>query len=283
LKLISTIEKFRKWRKGISDTIGFVPTMGALHEGHLSLVSESNNTCQNTVVSIYINPTQFAQEEDLDTYPKVLQADLDKLSNYKVDCVFIPRNSEMYPEGIDTNNYNNNLFNLLEGKSRPDFFKGVTTIVAKLFDIVEPTHVFFGKKDFQQLRIINKMVEELNYPIEVVPCPIIREKNGLAMSSRNIYLTKSEYSVAAVIFKALESGKELLKDGKITAEKLRYKITQIINSETKTRIDYVSVSNSHTLEEIEGELGGDILVSVAVFLGQTRIIDNFIYSLSSKR
>ena len=280
MKKISTIKEFRKWRKNISGSIGFVPTMGALHEGHLSLVSNSNNICENTIVSIYINPTQFAEGEDLDTYPKKVQADLEKLSNYKVDCVFLPGNSEMYPEGINTGNYENNLFGLLEGKSRPGFFKGVTTIVAILFDIVEPTHAFFGMKDFQQFCIIKKMVEELNYPIQVVPCPIIREENGLAMSSRNKYLTENEFSVAATIFKALESGKKLLKDGEINVEKLKREITRIIKSEPQFKIDYVSVASGDTLEEFEGELSGDILVSVAVFLGKTRLIDNFTYSAS---
>ena len=258
MKKISTINEFRKWRKNISGSIGFVPTMGALHEGHLSLVSNSNNICENTIVSIYINPTQFAEGEDLDTYPKKVQADLEKLSNYKVDCVFLPGNSEMYPEGINTGNYENNLFGLLEGKSRPGFFKGVTTIVAILFDIVEPTHAFFGMKDFQQFCIIKKMVEELNYPIQVVPCPIIREENGLAMSSRN----------------------KLLKDDEINVEKLKREITRFIKSEPQFKIDYVSVASGDTLEEFEGELSGDILVSVAVFLGKTRLIDNFPYSVS---
>ena len=280
MKKISTIKEFRKWRKNISGSIGFVPTMGALHEGHLSLVSNSNNICENTIVSIYINPTQFAEGEDLDTYPKKVQADLEKLSNYKVDCVFLPGNSEMYPEGINVGNYDNNLFGLLEGKSRPGFFKGVTTVVAKLFDIVEPTHAFFGKKDFQQFCIIKNMVEELNYPIQVVPCPIIREENGLAMSSRNKYLTENEFSVAAIIFKALESGKKLLKDGELNGDKLKREIYQIIKSEPAFTIDYVSVASGDTLEEFEGELSGDILVSVAVFLGKTRLIDNFTYSVS---
>ena len=280
MKKISTIKEFRKWRKNISGSIGFVPTMGALHEGHLSLVSNSNYICENTIVSIYINPTQFAEGEDLDTYPKKVQADLEKLSNYKVDCVFLPDNYELYPEGINTGNYKNNLFGLLEGKSRPGFFKGVTTIVAILFDIVEPTHAFFGMKDFQQFCIIKKMVEELNYPIQVVPCPIIREENGLAMSSRNKYLTKNEFSVAATIFKALENGKKLLKDGEINGEKLKREITRIIKSEPQFKIDYVSVASGDTLEEFEGELSGDILVSVAVFLGKTRLIDNFTYSVS---
>ena len=253
--------------------------MGALHEGHLSLVSKSNNTCENTIVSIYINPAQFDKGEDLDTYPKMIKSDLDKLSNYKVDCIFLPCNTEMYPDGINMVNYSNNLFNLLEGKSRPRFFKGVTTIVVKLFNIVEPSHAFFGKKDFQQFCIIKKLVSDLKYPIQIVPCPTIREKNGLAMSSRNTYLTKQEFSIAATIFKALTSGKALLKSGELNCEKLKNKISKIINSESQFKLDYVSVANQNTLEEIEGKLGGEILVSVAAILGQTRLIDNFTYSL----
>ena len=264
-------------------SIGFVPTMGALHEGHLSLVAESNKTCKNTVVSIYLNPTQFAQGEDLDSYPQKLQVDLNKLSEYEVDCVFTPNNSEMYPEGFKTNNYSNNLFTLLEGKSRPEFFKGVTTIVAKLFDIVEPTHTFFGEKDFQQLCIIKKMVKDLYYPIQVVPCPIIRKKNGLAMSSRNVYLTKSEHDIAATINHALESGKNLLQLGERSSYLIKDKISKSIAAEKLFRVDYVSVADSITLAEISGFIEKDILVSTAVFLGGTRLIDNFSYSISSSK
>ena len=264
-------------------SIGFVPTMGALHEGHLSLIVESNKTCKNTVVSIYLNPTQFAQSEDLDSYPQKLQVDLNKLSEYNVDCVFTPNNSEMYPEGFKTNNYSNNLFNILEGKSRPEFFKGVTTIVAKLFDIVEPTHAFFGEKDFQQLCIINKMVQDFNYPVQVVPCPIIRKKNGLAMSSRNVYLTKSEHDIAATINHALESGKNLLQLGERSSYLIKDKITKSIAAEKLFRVDYVSVADSITLAEISGFIEKDILVSTAVFLGGTRLIDNFSYSISSSK
>lgn len=283
MKKISTIEEFRKWRKHISGTVGFVPTMGALHEGHLSLVSKSNVFCAHTIVSIYINPTQFAEGEDLETYPQSLQTDIKKLSEFDVECVLLPNNSQMYPKGINNSKYEDNLFDVLEGKSRPGFFNGVTTIVAKLFDIVEPTHAFFGEKDYQQFFIIKKMVEALNYPIQIVPCPIIREKNGLAMSSRNNYLTKNEFSVAATIFNALEYGKKLLKKGKCNSDKLKRDISRIINSKPQLKADYVSVANINTLEEIEGEIEGEILVSVAVFLGNTRLIDNFTYSSSSRR
>lgn len=283
MKIIFTIEEFRKWRKHISGTIGFIPTMGALHDGHLSLVSQSTQFCEHTIVSIYINPTQFAEGEDLDTYPQTVQKDLHELSNFQVDCVFLPENAEMYPHGFISDKYENNLFNKLEGNSRPGFFNGVTTIVAKLFDIVEPSHSFFGEKDYQQLCIIKKMVDDLSYSINIVPCPIVREKNGLAMSSRNEYLTEKEFSIASTIFKALNFGKSLLEKGESNSDTLRTEITQIINSESQIKIDYVSVTNINSLEEIEGKIEVDILVSLAVFLGDTRLIDNFTYASSSKR
>ena len=257
--------------------------MGALHEGHLALVAESNKTCKNTVVSIYLNPAQFANGEDLTTYPKTVDADLDKLANFQVESIFSPNDSEMYPEGLSTRIQENNLSRLLEGKRRPEFFSGVTTIVAKLFNIVEPTHAFFGEKDAQQLRIVQKLVKDLNYPIHIISCPIIREKNGLAMSSRNDYLTEAERKIAATINKALENGKKLLISGEHNSQIIKNEITQIIGAEKLLRIDYVSVADSHTLIEISGKIERDVLVSAAVYLGKTRLIDNFSYSVSSSR
>ena len=283
MNIISTIQEFRKWRKDISGSIGFVPTMGALHEGHLALVAESNKTCKNTVVSIYLNPAQFAQGEDLRTYPKTIEGDLEKLTNFRVDCIFLPNDSEMYPDGFSTRIQENNLSRLLEGKSRPNFFSGVTTIVTKLFNIVEPTHAFFGEKDAQQLRIVQKLVKDLNYPIHIISCPIIREENGLARSSRNDYLTEAERKIASTINKALRNGKKLLISGEHNSQIIKDEITQIIGAEKLLRIDYISVADSHTLVEISGKIEQDILVSVAVYLKDTRLIDNFSYSISSSR
>ena len=257
--------------------------MGALHGGHLALVAESNKTCKNTVVSIYLNPAQFAQGEDLRTYPKTIEADLEKLTNFRVDCIFLPNDSEMYPDGFSTRIQENYLFCLLEGKSRPEFFSGVTTIVAKLFNIVEPTHAFFGEKDAQQLRIVQKLVKDLNYPIHIISCPIIREENGLARSSRNDYLTEAERKIASTINKALRNGKKLLISGENNSQIIKDAITQIIGAEKLLRIDYISVAESHTLVEISGKIEQDILVSVAVYLKDTRLIDNFSYSISSSR
>ena len=187
MKKISTIKELQEWRKGIKGSIGFIPTMGALHNGHLSLVKYSNKLCDNTIVSIYVNPAQFSPDEDFNTYPQSIQSDIDKLSKYLVGCIFLPNNLEMYPQGFNTYVNEIGLSKFLEGKSRPTFFKGVTTVVAKLFNIISPTHAFFGKKDAQQLLIIKKMIVDLAYDIKIIECPIIREENGLAMSSRNEY------------------------------------------------------------------------------------------------
>ena len=281
MKTISTIQEFRKWRKGITGRIGFVPTMGALHAGHLSLVEESIATCQNTIVSIYLNPAQFAPGEDLNRYPIIIDTDIKKLSYFQVDCVFLPNDSEMYPKEFSTQIQENILSRVLEGNSRPGFFTGVTTIVAKLFNIIEPTHVFFGEKDAQQLRIVEKIISDLNYPIEVISCPIIREKNGLAMSSRNENLNNAELIIAAIIQQALQEGKNLIVSGERNSKIIRDKIIHTISSEKLLRIDYVSVADSKTFLEISDKIDGDILISVAVYLGEIRLIDNFSYSVSS--
>ena len=253
--------------------------MGALHDGHLSLVKQSIKTCQNTVVSIYINPTQFTSDEDLDIYPQTLDEDIEQLSNCKTDCIFLPNDSEMYPRGFTSQVQVTGLSHVLEGKSRPDFFQGVTSIVSKLFNIVEPTHAFFGETDAQQLRIIQQMVVDLNYPIKIISCPIIRENNGLAMSSRNQFLNADEKNKATIIFQALRAGENLLNSGENKALAIRDKITEIISSQTSLTIDYISVVDSQTLEEISTEIERDILVCMAVYMGKVRLIDNFSYSL----
>ena len=283
MKTISTILEFRKWRKGITGSIGFVPTMGALHDGHLSLVKESIETCQNTIVSIYLNPTQFALGEDLDRYPKTVNTDLKKLSHFQVDCIFLPNDSEMYPKGFSTKIQENILSRVLEGERRPYFFTGVITVVAKLFNIIEPTHAFFGKKDAQQLCIVEKLITDLNYPIHIISCPIIREESGLAMSSRNEYLNNRECIIAATIQKALQEGKNLIISGEQNSQIIRDEIIHKISSEKLLKIDYVSIADSKTLIEISDKIEEDVLVSIAVYLGKIRLIDNFSYSVSSSR
>ena len=283
LKTIPTIQEFRKWRKGITGSIGFIPTMGAIHDGHLSLVKKSIEICQTTIVSIYLNPTQFSPGEDLDKYPKTMEGDLKKLSHFQIDCVFLPNDSEIYPKGFSIQVQENILSRILEGESRPDFFTGVITVVAKLFNIIEPTHTFFGKKDAQQLRIIEKLITDLNYPIEIISSPIIREKNGLAMSSRNEYLNNAERKIAATIQEALQEGKKLIISGERNSRIIRDKIINTINTEKLLRIDYVSVADSKTLMEISDKIEKDVLISIAVYLGEIRLIDNFSYSISPSK
>ena len=283
METIPTIQEFREWRKGITGSIGFVPTMGAIHDGHLSLVKKSIETCQNTIVSIYLNPTQFSPEEDLDRYPKTVDADLKKLSNFQVDSVFLPNDSEMYPNGFSTQIQENILSCVLEGDSRPGFFTGVITIVAKLFNIIEPTHAFFGEKDAQQFRIVEKLITDLNYPIEIISSPIIREENGLAMSSRNKYLNNAERKIAATIQQALQEGRNLIISGERNSRIIRDKIIDTINTEKLLRIDYVSVADSKTLMEISDKIKKDVLISVAVYLGEIRLIDNFNYSILHRK
>ena len=283
MKTINTIQNFRVWRKGISGSLGFVPTMGSLHDGHLSLVAEANKICTHTVVSIYLNPAQFAPDEDLATYPKNLQHDLEALSQFQIDSIFLPTDSEMYSRGYSTYMQETKLSTVLEGKSRPLFFQGVATVVAKFFNIVKPTHAFFGEKDAQQLLIVKKMVKDMAYPIDIISCPIIRHNNGLAMSSRNSYLSESDQKVASIIYRSLQDGKNLVISGERNAQTIRDKITWSIMQENLLRIDYVSVADIKTLVEISGNISNNILVSTAVFLGKTRLIDNFSYSVSSNK
>ena len=278
MRTISSISEFKEFRNTLSGTIGFVPTMGALHNGHLSLINNSNQTCDYTIVSIFVNPAQFSKNEDLNTYPKPLDKDLVLLNKFKIDAILLPSNDVMYPKGFSTF-VNENIVSMgLEGKSRPSFFKGVTTIVAKLFNIVNPTHTFFGEKDAQQLRIIQKMVKDLNFSIQIVPCQIIREENGLAMSSRNEYLSTKSRQSASIIYDSLKHGLSLLVNGERNPNIIRDEISKIIQIEPNAKVDYISVSDNLSLEEINGEITGEVLVSTAVYFDDIRLIDNITYS-----
>ena len=278
MRTISSISEFKEFRNTLSGTIGFVPTMGALHNGHLSLINNSNQTCDYTIVSIFVNPAQFSKNEDLSTYPKPLDKDLVLLNKFKIDAILLPSNDVMYPKGFSTF-VNENIVSMgLEGKSRPSFFKGVTTIVAKLFNIVNPTHTFFGEKDAQQLRIIQKMVKDLNFSIQIVPCQIIREENGLAMSSRNEYLSTKSRQSASIIYDSLKHGLSLLENGERNPNIIRDEISKIIQIEPNAKVDYISVSDNLSLEEINGEITGEVLVSTAVYFDDIRLIDNITYS-----
>lgn len=259
-----------------SESVGLVPTMGYLHEGHLSLVERAAVENDRTVVSVYVNPTQFAPNEDLERYPRNLERDYALLAPFNVDAVFVPDNGEMYPQGFQTTVSVAEVTRYLEGERRPSHFAGVTTVVAKLFNIVQPARAYFGQKDVQQTVVIARMVRDLNFPLELVVCPTVREADGLAMSSRNKYLSPAERSAAPVLFRALSLAERQRKKGEMDAESLCQQVRGLIESEPLASIDYISVADGETLQEIEGALPAarPALISLAVYFGETRLIDN---------
>jgi pantoate--beta-alanine ligase len=275
MEIADTIERMKSLRRQIFGSVGFVPTMGYLHEGHLSLVRQARTDNEAVVASIFVNPTQFGPSEDFKSYPRDMERDLDLLKAENTDIVFSPDYHEMYPE-----NYNSwvdveKLTGVLEGNRRPGHFRGVTTIVAKLFNIVEPTRAYFGQKDAQQALVIRKMVQDLNMNLDVIVLPTIREFDGLAMSSRNTYLNQQERSSATVLFKALKLAEQLYNNGERNAERLRLEMTSLISKEPLAKIDYISIADAETLEELN-EIKSPALASLAVRIGMTRLIDNLI-------
>jgi len=275
--IINTISNFLLWRKNISGSIGFVPTMGGIHKGHLSLVKKSVSYCDFTVVSIFLNPLQFGKNEDLNTYPSNTNDDLKLLSNYNISVVFLPSKQEFFSTNFSMKIVEGHLSKCLEGQKRPDFFPGVLTIITKLFNIISPSHAFFGKKDPQQLLIIKKLCEDFNYNIKIVACPTVREKNGLAMSSRNEYLTKDEKADASVIFESIQEAQLLIKSGVFSIFKIKSVMEALLLSCPNLKIDYISFSSCSSLIEYKKTLKKNSLVSIAVFIGHTRLIDSFFY------
>lgn len=256
-------------------TIGFVPTMGNLHEGHLSLVRQSKKECDITVVSIYVNPTQFGPNEDLSKYPKTMKADLNALENLKTDFIFTPTNEIMYQKGYSTYVNEEELTKYLCGAKRPGHFRGVTTIVLKLFNIIKPTKSYFGQKDYQQLFIIKKMIKDLNMEIEVVACPIVRESDGLAMSSRNNYLSKKEREIAPNFYKTLKQILKTLKNGENNSQKLVQAGKKHLSKSKEFKLDYLEIRDADNLEEVDS-INKPCVCAIATFLGKTRLIDNII-------
>ena len=256
-------------------TLGFVPTMGALHEGHFSLVRAAMSRCQMTAVSIFVNPLQFGPTEDLAKYPRTLERDAEMLSELGVDLLFVPGVAEMYPEGVKTRVMVEELSAKLDGASRPGHFRGVATVVAKLFGIVRPDFAFFGQKDAAQVAVLRKMVEDLNLDVQLVVCPIVREPNGLAMSSRNVYLTPEQRQQALVLHRALMRVEMAVQQGERDAARLIEIGRQIIAEERGARLDYFAIVNPDTLDPVENVSGG-ALVAVAAYLGATRLIDNLV-------
>ncbi len=277
MKIINTIKDIRsavKHARENGKTIGFVPTMGYLHEGHLSLVKKAKEENDLVVVSIFVNPTQFGEGEDFETYPRDLERDSNLVKSVGADIVFAPLVIEMYPPGASTYvEIASDITAKLCGASRPGHFKGVTTIVTKLFNIVTPDKAYFGQKDAQQVAVIEQMVRDLCFGVEIVPCPIVREEDGLAMSSRNTYLNSDERKAATILSKALAKAEELIGSGERNASKIRKTITEKIESEPLADIDYIKIVNARTLESVE-EVEGDTLIALAVKIGKTRLIDN---------
>jgi pantoate--beta-alanine ligase len=275
MKTISSIDKLRATRLSFNGTVGLVPTMGYLHEGHLSLVRRAKQECESVVVSIFVNPTQFGVNEDLSKYPRDLERDLSLLEPLGVDFVWNPTPEIMYPIGYQTWVEVETLTRSLEGAMRPGHFKGVTTVVTKLFNVVQPHRVYFGQKDAQQAAVIRQVVKDLNFPIEMIVCPTVREADGLAMSSRNKYLEGGDRQAATVLFRALSAAKSAYENGERDAEKLRTLMKEVLVAEPKANPQYVSCADYDTLEELD-VVKGKSLLSMAVLIGKTRLIDNFV-------
>ena len=273
--VIETIPDMSYLRNNLKELVGFVPTMGYLHEGHMSLVRRARSENKTVAVSIYVNPTQFGPKEDLSKYPRDLPRDLAMLEKEGTDVVFFPSDKEMYPVGYDTWVTVENLTKPLEGDSRPTHFRGVTTIVTKLFNIVRPTNAYFGQKDAQQALVIKKMAADLNMNLKVIVCPTVREPDGLAMSSRNVYLTQEQRKAAPVLNKSLQLSKELFTGGERDAAVIFKQMTALIQKEPLANIDYISISDTATLAELK-TISKSALVSMAVRFGNTRLIDNII-------
>jgi len=272
----------RKLRREENRTIGFVPTMGALHEGHLSLIHEARAMCDVVVVSVFVNPAQFSPAEDFDAYPRDLTGDAALLAEYNVDYVFAPTVEEIYPPGFSTYVTVEGVSDELEGASRPGHFRGVTTVVAILFNVIKPDFAFFGQKDAQQAVLIKRMVRDLAFNTEIVVLPIAREESGLAMSSRNNYLNDEQRRAAVVLSAALSKAREAYEEGERNATRLIELARSVIEKEPLARIDYVSVNDGETLERLDKVEDRLALVSLAVFIGKTRLIDNVVLGMTKK-
>ena len=254
-------------------TIGLVPTMGALHEGHLTLVSRAREVCDFVAVSVFVNPTQFGPSEDLDKYPRPLESDAEKCRDAGVDLIFAPSAAEMYPADFNTWVEVKGLTEVLEGEVRPGHFRGVTTVCAKLFNILDPDFACFGTKDYQQLKVIEKMVRDLNMRLQIIPVETVRESDGLAMSSRNTYLSTDERKAALVLSKSLQTAKEVFDSGERSAAAIQELVENFIKSEQLADIDYVAVVDAESLTPID-EIVNPAIVLLAVRVGKTRLIDN---------
>ena len=275
IEKIKDLKAIIRSQKSSGKTIGLVTTMGYLHDGHLSLVKASRDENDFTIMSIFVNPTQFGPNEDFDSYPRDMERDTKLAEAAGVDVIFAPSKDEMYPDGYKTYVEVEDITNVLCGKSRPGHFRGVTTVVAKLFNIVEPDKAYFGQKDAQQVIVLRKMVKDLNMNLEIVTCPIVRESDGLAMSSRNTYLSPEERSGALALSQSLFEAEKIIKDGERDAAKIIGYIKNRISQVEVAEIDYVEITDIDDLKSVE-HIAGKVLIALAVRFGRTRLIDNVI-------
>lgn len=276
MKLIKEISLMKDYRKKIKapQVVGFIPTMGAFHQGHLSLFRKARQQCDKVVVSIFVNPIQFGKGDDYQRYPRNLSEDISLSEKEGVDVVFAPSLEEMYPQDYSTFvQVGGSLSSTLEGTSRSGHFKGVATVLVKLFNIVKPDFSYFGEKDYQQVLVVKKVVEELNLDTQIIVLPTIREKDGLALSSRNSYLDKEERKAAAILYEALEKAKLWIGEGERNPFSIVSKVKDLIKKEPLAKLDYVAVVNPGTLEKVE-DIKGEVLITLAVRIGSTRLIDN---------
>ncbi|HNX91986.1 MAG TPA: pantoate--beta-alanine ligase [Syntrophomonas sp.] len=279
MKVFNDVKEMQNWcldKKRQGQIIGLVPTMGYLHAGHLSLVKEAGRHCDIVVVSIFVNPTQFGPNEDFDSYPRDVESDRRKLEEENVDAIFAPSVRDMYREGYNSwVELQGEITSKLCGGSREGHFKGVTTVVSKLFNICQPDMAFFGQKDAQQVMIIEKMVQELNFPLTIVRVPIKREADGLAMSSRNVYLDEEQRQQALVLSRSLQEARRLAESGVRNVARLKQAIREMIAAAPQANIDYVEIYDANDLGDVE-EITGRVLIALAVKFGNTRLIDNLI-------
>jgi pantoate--beta-alanine ligase len=286
-RIMTIIEDIQAMRGVIQDwkhqnnSIGFVPTMGFLHEGHASLIREARKQNDKVVVSIFVNPTQFGPNEDFDQYPRNLEADIECCKKEEVDVIFTPSREEMYPHPTYTFVDIDHLGNSLCGAKRPGHFRGVCTVVSKLFHIILPDRAYFGEKDAQQLIIIQKMLQDLNIPVQIVPCVTVREKDGLAMSSRNSTLSSQERMAAQVLSKSLELANNLIMQGETNTSIIQRQMKERIQLDPLASLDYIEIVDAQTLTPLE-HIQGDVLIALAVYIGNTRLIDNYRIHLEVK-
>ena len=273
MKVAKTIPDFRRQRRELATPVGFIPTMGYLHDGHLSLVRRARAECSSVVASVFVNPSQFAPSEDLADYPRDLDRDVNLLGEAGTDLVLAPPVEALYPEGFDAWVTVERLTERLEGASRPTHFRGVATIVAKLFNLVRPERAYFGQKDGQQALVVRRLIRDLDFDIGLVVCPTVREPDGLAMSSRNAYLAQEERKSATILYRALQHAEALYANGERSASRLRSEMERLLRTEPLARPDYVSVADAEDLSELD-TVDRKALVSLAVRIGRTRLIDN---------